>query len=71
MRQLHQDVRHFGGFLLNVQVEDVAKAELLAAAMVGRMKDGDPGTASGQNQFPAWEEVSGDSSESVHLRGRS
>jgi deferrochelatase/peroxidase EfeB len=42
MRQLHQDVRRFWQFLNERSGGDVAKAEALAAAMVGRTKRGDP-----------------------------
>jgi deferrochelatase/peroxidase EfeB len=42
MRQLHQDVRGFWQFLSKHSGGDVARAEKLAAAMVGRTKEGDP-----------------------------
>jgi deferrochelatase/peroxidase EfeB len=42
MRQLHQDVRGFWKFLSQQTGGDLAEAEKLAAAMVGRTKDGDP-----------------------------
>jgi deferrochelatase/peroxidase EfeB len=42
MRQLRQDVRGFWDFLLAQVQGDLAKAETLAAAMVGRMRNGDP-----------------------------
>ena len=42
MRQLHQEVRTFWRVLIERSGGDVAKAEMLAAAMVGRTKDGDP-----------------------------
>jgi deferrochelatase/peroxidase EfeB len=42
MRQLHQDVTGFWRFLGEHSGGDVAQAEKLAAAMVGRTKEGDP-----------------------------
>jgi deferrochelatase/peroxidase EfeB len=42
MRQLHQDISRFWRFLGERSGGDVTKAETLAAAMVGRTKEGDP-----------------------------
>jgi len=42
MRQLRQDVRSFWQFVYEATGSDPAKAERLAAAFVGRAKDGDP-----------------------------
>lgn len=42
MRQLHQDVRGFWQFMHDQSGGDPAAAEHLAAAMVGRKKNGDP-----------------------------
>jgi deferrochelatase/peroxidase EfeB len=42
MRQLRQDVRAFWQFVMNASGADVAAADRLAAAFVGRMRDGTP-----------------------------
>ncbi len=72
MRQLHQDVGTFWRVLIERSGGDVAKAEMLAAAMVGLYeRRRSPGIASGQTYSRRGREPSGDPSESVHLRPRS
>ena len=52
MRQLRQDVRAFWQFVMNASGADAAAADRLAAAFVGRMRDGPPLVSAQSTSIP-------------------